>query len=245
MTHPDKTLDAAREHTLRALARATDGRDLEVYQRYGRDPLQPIVGLGPANARIGLFGRDPGRDEVRHGEPFIGAGGQLIRRTLYRYLHDRPMPDFEASMAVGRAFFWANTVPYKPVGNKAWPMAVKRRFQPVMQSLLAERWQGRTLITLGREAYLWFGIAQPKAERARIEAFWKRADRFETAITITLAATDGSARQVDLHPLPHPSPLNATWYKRFPGLLENRLAQCGARLDNLLGEPAQRPAGCD
>lgn len=240
-----RSLDADTQHALRELARATDGIDLDVYQQFDKDPLQPIIGLGPANARIALLGRDPGRDEVRHGEPFIGAGGQLIRRTLYRYLHGHDMPDFDASMAVGRDFFWANTVPYKPVGNKAWSMAVKRRYQPVMRSLLAERWQGRALITLGREAFLWLGIGQSKAERARIEAFWKQADRFETALPITLAAGDASTRSIDVYPLPHPSPLNATWYNRFPGLLEERLARLGARPDNLLSDDLDNAAGRD
>ena len=89
------------------------------------------------------------------------------------------------------------------------------------------------LITLGREAFLWFGIGQSKAERARIEAFWQRPDRFESAIAVTLAAPEGPARTFDIHPLPHPSPLNATWYKRFPGLLAQRLEQLDVRIDNL------------
>src|SRR5690625_420308 len=66
----------------RTLARETEGIDVEVYHRFDRDPLTQIFGLGPATARIGLFGRDPGREEVRHGEPFIGTGGQLVRKTL-------------------------------------------------------------------------------------------------------------------------------------------------------------------
>lgn len=220
------------------LARDLDGVDHEVYARFERDPREPIIGLGPAHARIAIFGRDPGREEVRHGEPFIGAGGQLVRKTLYRYLYGQPMPDFDASLAVGRAFFWANTVPYKPVGNKAWSMRVKRQFQPLMQSLLLSAWQGDRIITLGREAFLWFGIGQPKSERDRIETFWKRSDRFEAAMPLTRSDADGNARDFTVHPLPHPSPLNATWYKHFPALLEQRLAQLDARSDNLVSAPA-------
>lgn len=219
------------------LAHDLDGVDHAVYERFERDPCEPIIGLGPAHARIAIFGRDPGREEVRHGEPFIGTGGQLVRATLYRHLYAQPMPDFDASLAVGRSFFWANTVPYKPLGNKAWSMKIKRRFQPLMQALLVADWQGRKIITLGREAFLWFGIGQTKAQRDRIEAFWKSADRFEASITVTLGAPDGVTRDFDLHPLPHPSPLNATWYKRFPGLLEQRLSQLEARPGNLMREP--------
>lgn len=227
------TLNTRQHQAFRELAEDTAGIDVETYARYDKDPLEPIIGLGRADARVGFFGRDPGRDEVRYGEPFIGAGGQLVRKTLYRHLHGEEMPDFDASRVVGRPFFWINTVPYKPAGNKAWSMRVKRRFHPLMTALLLTQWQGRALITLGREAFLWFGIGQSKAERARIEAFWQRPDRFESAIAVTLAAPGCPARTFDIHPLPHPSPLNATWYKRFPGLLAQRLEQFDVRFDHL------------
>ena len=77
-------LDQAEREAFRALAARTDGIDVEVYRKFDKDPLEPIVGLGRVDAPIAFFGRDPGREEVRHGEPFIGAGGQLVRRVLYR-----------------------------------------------------------------------------------------------------------------------------------------------------------------
>lgn len=219
-------LSPQQRENFRELAAITDGIDVEVYARFGKDPLEPIIGLGVEQARVGFFGRDPGRDEIQHGEPFIGAGGQLVRRALYRRLHDgNALPDFESSRAIGRDFFWANTVPYKPVGNKAWSTKVKQRFQPAMTELLIEDWQGRDLITLGREAFLWFGILQPRETRERLDAFWARDDRFTTSITIPLSTAGGASREFRLHPLPHPSPLNATWYGRFPGLLDARLEQ--------------------
>ncbi|WP_447895031.1 uracil-DNA glycosylase family protein [Vreelandella sp. GE22] len=216
-----------------ALAAETDGIDLEVYERFERDPLKPIIGLGEPHLRVGFFGRDPGRDEVRHGDPFIGAGGQLVRKALYERLYGEELPDFEASRAVGEHFFWINTVPYKPIGNKAWSMKVKRRFHPLISEVVVADWQGQDLITLGREAFLWFGINRSKEERARLEAFWKRDDRFESSIDVTLEDGKGEARSVTLHPLPHPSPLNQTWYTRFPGLLKQRLAQLDVRQDTL------------
>ena len=227
------SLSCEQRQTLRDLASETDGIDRPVYARFDKDPLEPIIGLGDTNTRIGFFGRDPGTDEVKYGEPFIGAGGQLVRKTIYRHLHGDDLPDFETSRALGQDFFWINTVPYKPIGNKAWSMKTKRRFQPTMISLLVEQWQGRSLITLGREAFLWFGIGQSKDERARIEAFWKRDDRFESAIEVELNAPDGQTATFEIRPLPHPSPLNATWYKRFPDLLRQRLEQLDARVDTL------------
>ena len=225
-------LDPALRATFRRLAEGTGGIDLEVYRAVGRDPLEPIVGHGDPHARIGFFGRDPGRDEVAHGEPFIGAGGQHVRRALYRRLHGRALPDFEASKAIGRPFFWANTVPYKPLGNKAWSMAVKKRFHAPMCTLLLRHWHGTDVITLGREAFLWFGIGDRDA-CAALEAFWEREDRFETSTPATLSLDDGTRRTLRLHPLPHPSPLNATWYRKFPALLDARLAQLDVRADRL------------
>ncbi|MGH8445535.1 MAG: uracil-DNA glycosylase family protein [Solimonas sp.] len=218
-------LSDAQRRAFRELAASTDGIDSEVYARFGRDPLEPIVAHGDRHAALGFFGRDPGRDEVQHQEPFIGAGGQLVRRALYQHRHGQPLPDFEASRDIGRHYFWANTVPYKPVGNVAWSTKVKKRYQPLMASVLADDWQGRHLITLGREAFLWFGLNQGKDAVQRLDAFWAREDRFETAISVVVQGASGRQREISLHPLPHPSPLNATWYGRFPGLLKARLEQ--------------------
>ena len=129
------------------------------------------------------------------------------------------MPDFEASVEVGKRFFWANTVPYRPLGNKAWSMKVKKRFQPLIADLLIKNWHGRDIITLGREAFFWFAINQPREVKQQLEAFWAREDRFESATAVMVTALDGSQRALRLRPLPHPSPLNATWYTRFPETL--------------------------
>ncbi|WP_428309611.1 uracil-DNA glycosylase family protein [Hydrocarboniphaga sp.] len=216
----------------RELAAHTEGIDVEVYARFGKDPFEPVLGLGPDDSRVGFFGRDPGRDEVQHGEPFIGAGGQLVRRALYRALHDgKALPDFDSSREIGRDFYWANTVPYKPVGNKAWSTKIKQRFQPTMARLLIQHWQGEHIITLGREAFLWFGLLQSREARDKLDAFWLSENRFSESLRISLQAGDDDniRREFTLHPLPHPSPLNATWYGRFPGLLDARLQQLNVK----------------
>jgi uracil-DNA glycosylase len=218
-------LEPSLRQAFRELAAQTEGIDEAVYKAFEKDPLEPIIGLGPPDAPVAFFGRDPGREEVHYGEPFVGSGGQLVRRGLYRHLHDKEMPDFEASRSVGDGFFWFNTVPYKPVGNRAWSMAVKRRFHPSMRQLLIDSWQGRDIITLGREAFLWFGLEQPREVRQRLEAFWQRDDRFSAHWDIELTGERGSTRTFRLHPLPHPSPRNMTWFKRFPDLLDTRLHQ--------------------
>jgi hypothetical protein len=53
-------------------------------------------------------------------------------------------------------------------------------------------------------------------------AFWAREDRYTASLTLEVRG-----RALRLHPLPHPSPLNATWYRRFPALLDDRLAALG------------------
>ncbi len=218
--------DTLRE-AFRREAQHLEGIDLPTYREFGKDPFEPIIGLGPRDAPVGFLGRDPGKQEVKWGEPFIGSGGQKVRQGLHLAMHGEPLPDFEASREVGRHVFWANTVPYKPTGNKAWSMAVKKRFQPLMAELLITHWQGREVITLGREAFLWFGINQPREVRQALDAFWRREDRFEAIHTTTLVLEDGRDATFELAPLPHPSPLNQTWFKRFSELLKSRLEQLG------------------
>lgn len=218
-------MNAAQRHqAFRELATSLQGIDLAAYEELGRDWQEPIIGQGNPGAAIAFFGRDPGRDEVRHQQPFIGAAGQQVRGALYRHRHGSEMPDFAASQAIGADFFWANTVPYKPLGNKAWSMAVKKRFQPLVAELLIHAWQGQDIITLGREAFFWFAINQPREIKQTLEEFWAREDRFSSHVEVSLNS-QGKERVLRLHPLPHPSPLNATWYKRFPGLLQARLVQ--------------------
>lgn len=142
--------------------------------------------------------------------PLIGAGGRLVRQGVHRALYGTEGPDFESLRALDEMVFFSNTVPYKPVGNKPWSTAVIERFRPIIAATLAEVWQGEHLITLGNDAFLWFG---EEAER-----YWAREDRYEASLTVSWP------RRITLHPLPHPSPANATWHKRFPAMLDARLA---------------------
>ena len=88
-------------------------------------------------------------------------------------------------------------------------MAVKKRFQPLMAELLIDHWQGRTLITLGREAFLWFAIGQPRDIKRELEAFWAREDRFEAVHTTPLFLPDGRGGEFRLAPLPQLRSMNS------------------------------------
>ncbi|MDF3920149.1 uracil-DNA glycosylase family protein [Salinicola salarius] len=224
MNHQAQSLPAEIDKAMRQEAAELDRLDIEVYRQFDRDPLAPIVGLGPKNARLAVFGRDPGKKEIEVGLPFVGAGGQKVREALYHHRHGQSLPDFEASLTVGDDLFWINTVPYKPLGNKAWSMAVKRRFQPLVAALLTRQWDGDRVLTLGREAFLWFGIGQSREVRDALEAFWSREDRFSATHETELTLETGESKRFILAPLPHPSPLNQRWFKRFPELLAQRLA---------------------
>lgn len=217
---------AAREAALRALAADLDRVDVAVYAEAGRDPLAPILGEGAHDARVAVFGRDPGRHEVIHGLPFIGAGGQKVRAALWRALRGGELPSFDASVEVGRTVFWANMVPYKPVGNKVWSARTRAAFAPVVRDLLVHGWGGTDVLVLGREPFLWFGLGD-RAAQAMLDAHWARADRYEASVDVRVVAPDGASRAVRLHPLPHPSPLNATWAPHVPRLLDAALARIG------------------
>ena len=196
--------------------------DAAVYAAAERDPTWPILlGSGTLEAPVGVLGRDPGRFEVIEAEPFIGKGGQLIRDGFHRARHGTSCPDLAASVEVGRSVFWCNTVPFKPTGNKAWSVKVKRRFVDPIATLICERWSGHDLITCGNVAFDWFRLAD-KELKGPLAEFWQRPDRYEASLAIRLRG-----KEIRLHPLPHPSPLNATWYPKFPGLLDARLQSLG------------------
>lgn len=221
-------LSAAQREAFRHEAGRIAGIDLAAYAESGRDWREPVIGLGPPDAALCIFGRDPGRTEVEHGIAFVGRGGQLVRGALHRRRlgETAAAPSFDESVAAGADVFWLNTVPYKPVGNKAWSMAVKRRFQPLMAGLLLDAWQGRHVVVLGREAFFWFGIGQSPAVADALAAFWVRDDRHVATLAIDYRHGDTS-RSLVLAPLPHPSPANAVWFARFPALLAARLRALG------------------
>ncbi|CAN5839647.1 hypothetical protein BH11PSE13_BH11PSE13_16230 [soil metagenome] len=224
MTARTFVLSTAQRKAFRDEAERTDGIDLAVYAEHRRDWRDPIIGLGPPNAPLCIFGRDPGRTEVEHDLAFIGRGGQLVRGGLHRRRLGIAVetPTFDASVAAGANVFWLNTVPYKPIANKAWSMAVKRRFQPLMADLLVNAWHGRQVIVLGREAFFWFGMGQTPEVAKDLDAFWLRDDRYAATLSIDYVHGD-TARTLVLAPLPHPSPANAVWFARFPALLAARM----------------------
>lgn len=201
--------------------------DEEVYREAGRDPMWPILFAGALEAPLAFFGRDLGKDEVARGEPLVGPAGKLVRRGLAASAGGSPDPTELDLALAARGAFLTNTVPYKPPGNKAYSALVKERFRPFVARLLAVHWKGGRVIPLGNEALEWF---RPYSLRETFDRFLALGDRrFEEELEVVLVAADERAGTIEkrlrLAPLPHPSPLNQRWYKRFGELLARRLGQ--------------------
>jgi uracil-DNA glycosylase len=189
--------------------------DAEIYRSYGKDPWAPLIYGGSLKADIGFFGRDPGRDEIRHWEPLIGSSGKRVRAAVEPYLNGR---------TPSQGALFSNTVPYKQVGNKAWGTKVIQAFRPIVTELLVAHWKGTHLVTLGNEAFHWFEGAGELRDEDEFTEYWKKEDRYERHLTVEVPSLLSSKRKrITLYPLPHPSPLNATWFKRFPDLLDRQL----------------------
>ncbi|MFN3650145.1 MAG: uracil-DNA glycosylase family protein [Armatimonadota bacterium] len=199
--------------------------DVPVYERAGRDPYVPVAYAGALEARVCSFGRDPGRDEVRLAQPQVGAAGRRVREGVLQAVGETPPPDDRYLESALRHVFLSNTVPYKPPGNKAYPDRVKERFRPLVARLLTCHWQGDVVLTLGTEAFRWFG---PFAPEGALDELWAREDRYEAELTCEISAEyegERVTRRLTVCPLPHPSPLNQRWLAAFPELLQRRLAR--------------------
>jgi uracil-DNA glycosylase len=202
--------------------------DLPVYAAAGRDAFRPVLFAGSLSASLAVMGRDLGAKEVKHGEPLIGDAGRRVRSAIYEAATGATPPPSDIHLPLAMAHvLLTNTVPYKPIGNKAYPVSVKERFRPFIEELLVFHWRGDRIITLGTEAFKWYS---PYAESGGAEAFWARKDRYEADFTCELRATrDGvvHVKAVTVGPLPHPSPLNRAHWAAFPDMLKRRLERIG------------------
>ena len=201
--------------------------DINVYQEANLEPTYPILYAGNLQSPLCFFGRDLGKDEVHARQPLIGASGTMVREGFYYAIHQKKAPSRkDLDNTTCDRLLLTNTVPYKPPGNKAYLVKVKKRFRPFIEQLLMFHWQGNQIITLGTEAFKWF---IPYGAKGEVEDFYKSRDRFERKLRVNLSATDdlGMTHQkvITLLPLPHPSPLNQKYYAAFPRMLQTRLAQ--------------------
>ncbi len=204
--------------------------DRPVYEQYGKDPSRPILFAGSLDAPVCVMGRDLGKDEVKLGQPLIGAGGRLVRQGILRAWEPgykattEPRDQLDGAL---RHALLTNTVPFKPPGNKAYPEAVKQRFRPLLIQLLTRFWSGQNIITLGTQAFRWF---EPYGDKGEFQSAGTTDARFDYTFPCMLPVPgEGLAglqfKNVTILPVPHPSPLNRQWLGQFPELLAIRLAQ--------------------
>ena len=200
--------------------------DIPVYKSANLDPTYPVLYAGNLQSPLCFFGRDLGKDEVHARQPLIGAAGTLVRQGFYQVIHGQKTANPKELQTVCDRILLTNTVPYKPPGNKAYPVKVKKRFRPYIERLLVIHWQGNQIITLGTEAFKWYA---PYGEKGELDSFFRRGDRFEAKLIVSMTATDevGNtfSKSITLLPLPHPSPLNQKYYSAFPRMLQQRLTQ--------------------
>ena len=68
-----------RTASVRTLKAAAEGcRGCDLYKR----ATQVVFGSGPRDARVMLLGEQPGDQEDRHGEPFVGPAGAVLQKAL-------------------------------------------------------------------------------------------------------------------------------------------------------------------
>lgn len=160
--------------------------DIPVYKSANLEPTKPILYAGNLNSPLCFFGRDLGKDEVMAGQPLIGASGTMVRKGFYYSIHQQKAPSREDldSTTIERVLL-SNTVPYKPPGNKAYLVKVKKRFRPFLEKLFVFHWRGNQFITLGTEAFKWFA---PYGGKKEVDDFFSQSDRYESKLTVNLTA---------------------------------------------------------
>lgn len=198
--------------------------DRVVYSSAKRNPLTPILFAGTLQSPVCFFARDLGKDEVIAGQPLYGAAGRLVRGGLHSFFYSKVADNSAEMQKAADQVLLTNTVPYKPVGNKAFTGKVKSRFRPFLESFLVDFWQGMWIIPLGTEALDWF--APYANDKAKFEVFAKTEKRFQQTFEITLQTKlqgEPRTKKAMIAPLPHPSPLNQKYYELFPQMLQERL----------------------
>jgi uracil-DNA glycosylase len=197
--------------------------DRAAYAAAGRKPHRPILFAGNLGARVCVIGRDLGREELQYGQPLVGASGREVRKAVLEAAHEVSSLDDPLLVRALHHVTLANLVPYKPAGNRPFPVRVREAFRPVLEGLLVRCFRGDWILALGMEAFDWF--ASYTGTRGRM----RPPDRFAHEMRCRIIARRGDgavAREFGVYALPHPSPANARQRDLFRALIAQRLAQC-------------------
>ena len=157
----------------------------------GRANKSPVVGSGNPESDILLVGEALGTHEREQGLPFIGAAGQLLRRTFKSFL------DLENHV------FITNIVLCQPPGNSIESSYIESCY-PNFQALL-KMISPNIIITLGKTAYE--GVMLTKVATI--------TDKYIIRRKIGL-----NGKEVDVLPMAHPSAITRRYRAYQPGSIE-------------------------
>lgn len=201
--------------------------DLPAYAEEGRDPLRPIAFAGNPAARVCILGRDLGRHELRHAQPLVGPAGRLVRQAVLEAAGTQPPHGDGLLESALHHVFLANLVPYKPLGNRPFSAQAREAFRPYLERLLLCHWEGQRVIALGEDAFRWFAAY---LQRGAVARHWREPGKFGRQLRCELwhlGRGQRRSRALLLCVLPHPSPANAVWRRRFPRMLLQQLRRRG------------------
>ena len=119
---------------------------------------------GQANARVMIVGEAPGREEDRHGKPFIGEAGQLLDRMLAAVNLRRDHPD------PASAVYITNILPWRPPQNRDPSPDERAMFRPFVMRHI-ELINPDILIMMGRISAI--TLLQNNEAITRIRGQWR------------------------------------------------------------------------
>lgn len=189
-----KPVEAVPAGTLRQLRlRAADCRACPLW----RDATQTVFGAGPARAAVMLIGEQPGDQEDRQGEPFVGPAGQLLRQLLA-----------ECGLAAGEVYL-TNTVKhfkFRQRGKRRLHQRANAAEQAACRPWLAaelSRLRPRWVVALGAmAAQTLFGNAfRLTRERGRWRALDERTDAIASWHPSAILRMQGEPREQALRDL--------------------------------------------
>jgi len=176
--------DAAKPHPYRSLAavreQAAHCRDCPLW----KNATQTVFGVGRQSASIMLVGEQPGDQEDRAGEPFVGPAGKLLDRALVDAAIDR------------KATYVTNAVKHFK-----WEPRGKRRIHKKPNELeinACHQWLERELALVRPNLIVALGATAARAIFGRATAIEKNRGRVISAAQARLGA--GADVLVTVHP---------------------------------------------
>ncbi|MFC4217536.1 uracil-DNA glycosylase family protein [Pseudophaeobacter arcticus] len=170
---------------------------------------RPIVQIG-AGARILIAGQAPGRRTHLAGRPFDDASGVRLRHWLGLDAATFWDPAKVAILPMG--FCFPGTGPSGDLPPR--PECAPRWRQPLLDALS----NVRLTVVIGRHAQAWH---LPETMN----------------LSLGNAMRDWRTRWPEVILLPHPSPRNASWFRRNAWFEEDVLPMLQTRVEELLGDP--------